>query len=589
MTDKNSFLSSLPLFSGLDLFELDDLAAITREYDYPERAVVAYQRDVADRLIIVREGHLLAYSLDDRGELAWERHYMAGDYFDDRWLFTPHTFPATVKTVEPSRLMIIGGSDFLDFVERHPGALDRLDPGDAELAAAATAATAWVSSDEPAEGRAAGLSAEAWEEALQSRAAVTPRQFRAARLQPDELIMYEARRSPWLLLLRTIWPVALLLVLVGLIVFTLLPAVNVSLGVDVALGAVAVLTLGVVAFRVLDWRNDYFIITNRHLIHHEFSLRTFRSHVDKIPIDQVQSVEIDKPTLLANLLGVGTARVTTASQLGTLYFDFIDEPDRVAQTLNELRARVRSLDAGRVQAVMRASLESHFNVPPPFTAVGEESDEDVEDLEIRLGLFESLRARFGARVEQNGSITYRKHIFRLFYRVRYPAGIGLVLNVLFALVALPVVRVIVGVILLFVLGWFVWQLEDWRNDTFQVNDEFVVDIDRRPFGFGESRKQAQLDKIQNISAVRPNLLATLFNYGDVRIETAGATADITFESVVNPNSVQSEIFERRERFRQRQQAREGERRRKEYAVLLDVYQQAMEQGRIPNRTRPEDA
>jgi hypothetical protein len=79
-------------------------------------------------------------------------------------------------------------------------------------------------------------------------------------------------------------------------------------------------------------------------------------------------------------------------------------------------------------------------------------------------------------------------------------------------------------------------------------------------------------------------LPTLFNYGNVYIETAGATADITFESVMKPNQVQQDIFERREQLRRQQQRQEGERRRKELALMFDVYQQAIEQGRIPRRT-----
>ena len=134
------------------------------------------------------------------------------------------------------------------------------------------------------------------------------------------------------------------------------------------------------------------------------------------------------------------------------------------------------------------------------------------------------------------------------------------------------------------LGWLFWQMEDWRNDTFQITDRYVIDIDRRPFGFGESRKQAELDNVQNVNADRPNLLATLFNFGNVVIDTAGATADIVFESVTNPSRVQTDIFTRRDQYQQKQRIASGAQRRKEYAVLLDVYKQAEEQQRLPQRT-----
>jgi hypothetical protein len=117
-----------------------------------------------------------------------------------------------------------------------------------------------------------------------------------------------------------------------------------------------------------------------------------------------------------------------------------------------------------------------------------------------------------------------------------------------------------------------------------VTDRYVIDIDRKPFGFGESRKQAELGNVQNVNADRPGLIPTIFNFGNVIIETAGATADITFESVPSPSVIQSDIFKRRDAEQQKKQFADGERRRKEYAVLLDVYKQAEEQGRLPRRT-----
>ncbi len=135
---------------------------------------------------------------------------------------------------------------------------------------------------------------------------------------------------------------------------------------------------------------------------------------------------------------------------------------------------------------------------------------------------------------------------------------------------------------------FIWRFEDWRNDTFQVTDRYVVDIDRAPFGFGESRKQAELGNVQNVNADRPGFFQTILNFGNVHIETAGASADITFEQVANPSRVQSDIFARREQYAQNQRIREGQQRRKEYAVFIDAFQQAVEQDRLPRRTPPID-
>jgi hypothetical protein len=194
------------------------------------------------------------------------------------------------------------------------------------------------------------------------------------------------------------------------------------------------------------------------------------------------------------------------------------------------------------------------------------------------------------RVEENGVITYRKHLFVLLKQTLLPAllFVALVGLLIFLSVGLSLnsiwLLLLMGIPILASFALFVWRFEDWRNDIFQVSDRFVLDIDRAPFGFGESRKQAPIANVQNVNAERPNLWATLFNYGYVSVETAGAATDIVFENVPRPSAIQADIFQKLETFQQQQRLRQGAERREEYAVLLDVYRQATEQARIPQRT-----
>lgn len=573
MLSKIEFLQSLPIFANLDEADLAALAQIATEYEYPERSLVVYQRDVADRFFIVRTGRLIAYSMNERGNLLSEKNYFAGDYFNDEWLFTPFAYPATIKTTVTSRLIIILSKDFLTFLEKHPRVLAKLAP----------------IYDEETEKQIAGLSEKGWESARQSRLAVPPRLHRAAKLLPEELIVYQSRRSKWLLVWRIGLPVFGLMLLTTIISLLVLPRINLGVvgiqeGIIWLLAFLAILL--VVAYQYLDWWNDYFLISTKHLVHNEFSLRTFRTKVSKTPIDQVQSVEIDKPTLLANILKIGTARITTASTQGTIYFDLIDDPIQVANALNELRRRVQLLDAGKVQATMRASLEKHFSVSNVPTPIPDENEEISPPKPPSKGFFGSLKQFIGYRVESADTITYRKHFFVLLNNIKFPFGFMIGLTILYIIIVSSSLRFIEIALFLINLIWLIWQMEDWRNDTYQLTNEFVIDIDRSPFGFSEKRKQAPLSNIQNVKADRPNLLATLLNYGNVHIETAGATSDIMFENVSDPNQVQSDIFKRREQYQQKQRVQEGEQRRKEYAVLLDVYQQAIEQERIPSRTQP---
>ncbi|MGB3716693.1 MAG: cyclic nucleotide-binding domain-containing protein [Candidatus Promineifilaceae bacterium] len=557
-----AFLGKLQIFSGLEEDELAALVRICDEYEFEDGAIIAYQRDLADKMIIVRSGRLVGYQVDESGSARDSKAYHPGDYFEDVWLFTPQTHQYTIRGVRPGRVLFIDQVKFLDFLEQYPEAIDFLNMSDEALSIAEGSKYAQGSS-----------------------------QIESVELLTDEIVELYVRRSVWLLVSRVLGPV------VGLVFWlTLLWIVLGASGPLVTIATIIpiMLTGFLIVWRFMDWSNDYFIITNKHLVHREYSLMRFRALLIKVPIDQVQSVEVETPDLRAHILNTGTARVTTAAQAGVIRFDHIDNPNEVKEIINRLREQVKATDAGRTQTAIRASLEEHFQTTPAISRreSSELEEEDQPPAEAK-GWFRRLIARIrsymGPRVVEGSTITYRKHYITVLGRLLLPAVIGLasfaamllVQKLLFALILL-------GLCVLSFL-WFLWRFEDWRNDKFQVTDRYVIDIDRKPFGFGESRKQAELGNVQNVNAERPGLFATLFNFGYVYIETAGAAANITFERVSNPNQVQADIFKGREEFKGRLREREGEQRRKELAILVDVYQQAQEQGRLPRRTPQGDS
>ena len=568
MATKQEFIAGLPLFADLSEAAQAAIARVAREYAFEPNAVIAYQRDVANSLYIVKEGRLFARAIDANGIARETRSYTPGQSFNDLWLFVPGIHTATVKGAEAGRLLIINSADFLGLLEEYPVIIDDLAPrddGDIHY----------------------GLSEAAWREAQKLKLRRRVRASSAAALLPEERVEFFARRSRWLLAGRLVMPI--LLILLAIVVAIIMP-IDTGLQRALKIGAPVVLMLvgGVwVALRIIDWRGDYFIITNRHLTHHEFELRRFRVRLVKIPIGQVQTVEILKPSLLANAFNVGSARVTTAAVAGNVLFDYIDNPLKVKDVLERLTGLYRSVESAQTQAVMRQSLEKHFGMDAPIKP----QDETAPPPRVRRpeSLLTRLRLRYGWRVVEGNTITYRKSIFVLIKRIAVPlvvliglavfVGLALYLDVTPWVIALVVTIVGFGD----ALG-LIWQVEDWRNDIFQLTDRFIIDIDRVPFGFGESRKQAAISNVQNVDATRPGFFPTLFNYGFVSVDTAGAKGDIVFDYVPNPELIQSDIFQRLDDFRRQQRINEGSARRQEYAMLIDVYRQAMEQQRIPPRT-----
>ncbi len=585
MTTKLEFLADHEVFSGLSDDELLALSQVAKEYAFTGQSVLAYQRDVADAMFIVRDGRLYARAVDEQGVArgAGTRYYDAGDYIGAEWLFDVGAHPATIFGSVDGHVLVLRGADFRRFLRAYPAVIRKLEP--------------IVEPDGTFYG---GLPPEAWEVAdkmplIEKRSRIGP-----VRLLDDEIVEFYSRRSPIFLLESLLLPV-FAIVLLPMLAYFLIPT-DTAIMRALRLAAIflpIVLLAILIMLRLLDWRNDYLIITNKHISHREFQLRTFHTQLNKVPIAQVQSVSVLKPTFTANLFDIGSVRITTAANVGTITFEGIDDPAKVEEVLNRLRLRVKEMDAAVAQTNMRQSVERHFQLDAELEAITEDG-ELLQDENLLLlaqrddGFGRALSRLVNWRVEEGNVITYRRNYLILLWDLAPPLLLLFVLGVATALASTylgaggPLFFTGVAIVLLVDFFWLLWRYQDWRNDIFQLTDRDVIDIDRKPFGFGESRKQAPLQNIQNVRAERPGFFATMFDYGNVYIDTAGADANIVFDKVPRPSLVLSDIFGRLEGYRESQRTREGEARRQEYAVLLDVYKQELERDRIPTRLSPID-
>ncbi|MHB0874928.1 MAG: Crp/Fnr family transcriptional regulator [Anaerolineae bacterium] len=108
------------------------------------------------------------------------------------------------------------------------------------------------------------------------------------------------------------------------------------------------------------------------------------------------------------------------------------------------------------------------------------------------------------------------------------------------------------------LAWGLWVWLDWRNDLLVLTTRRLVRLERR-LVFYERQQQAPLDKVQDIAVVRAGLAAALFGFGQVTVQTAGASGQLRFPVCPRPDGVKDSIFAQVERFRayQRSLRRQG--------------------------------
>lgn len=76
----------------------------------------------------------------------------------------------------------------------------------------------------------------------------------------------------------------------------------------------------------------------------------------------------------------------------------------------------------------------------------------------------------------------------------------------------------------------------WFFNVYIITDERIVDVDFISLVYRRIT-DAQIDKIQDITYKTGGLLRSIFDFGDIYIQTAGQKLEIEFESVPKPDKV----------------------------------------------------
>ncbi len=210
------------------------------------------------------------------------------------------------------------------------------------------------------------------------------------------------------------------------------------------------------------------------------------------------------------------------------------------------------------------------------------------------GIGRWLNDQFGLRIEEPGRVTWRKHWLVLLRRtakagallfvllgagVIYQSGVVdvRIFDSLVQEVSLETILISTWLIALgAVLFWLWYRYEDWRNDIYRVTDDRVMDIERSPLGLKEHAVETTLDRIQDVSFVKSGILANLFNYGNLVIETAGSER-MTFYDVTEPRDAVAEIFQRRDLHKIRFQQAEVQQERREFLDWFMEYHRFLEE------------
>jgi uncharacterized membrane protein YdbT with pleckstrin-like domain len=120
----------------------------------------------------------------------------------------------------------------------------------------------------------------------------------------------------------------------------------------------------------------------------------------------------------------------------------------------------------------------------------------------------------------------------------------MLISALGIVVPVPTGYIVIGTLFWYLgtFGFVLAKFLGWFFNIYIVTNERIVDIDFYYLLY-KRFSQAELDKIQDLSYSSGGLIATFFNYGNVRVQTAGETPNLEFDKVPYPEKVVETIRE----------------------------------------------
>jgi hypothetical protein len=510
-----AFLKKIHLFHGL---EDEEYAAIAQELDevaLPKDGVIFKQDTKADSFYLIYAGSVRIVRRQNNREIQLAR-LVSGDYFGEMALVEKRRRSATATVLTDTLLLVLSREDFAKLYKQKP---------DLKLSL---------------------------EVAIRSRQLARSLLFKW--LRPDEVVYFLARKHPVILYQNLGLPILAFLVPVGLFYgyYAIAPLFIVGLAAWLSLIA----GIGWIVWLVIDWGNDYYIVTNQRVVWLEKVVGIYDSRQES-PLSTVLSVGVEANPL-GRALDYGDVIVRTF--VGKIPFSHVNHPHQAARMIEEYWQRTREAAVGLEKEAMKDAIRKRLGIPipakPKTAAVLPPPPPKGVNLLRRLGA-NTLKLRY----ESGDTVIYRKHWVVLIMEAWMPvlgmlAVIALFGQRLYQLARNPDEAFIsfnggisidgwagALLILLFVFFlWFVYRVMDWSNDKFEVTSEQIIDLDKKPFGT-ETRNAAQLENILGTEYRRIGILGNIFNYGTVYI-TVGGTK-FAFEDVIDPAAVQSDINRRR--------------------------------------------
>ncbi|NOZ49764.1 MAG: cyclic nucleotide-binding domain-containing protein [Chloroflexi bacterium] len=553
--DVPAILAKEPLFQHLQPVERAHLAGYTMQlhYNQPHRTVARQNKNDSYYYVLVR-GDAVATRVDPETGQSLPRALTPGTAFGEASLLLGDPAPETVETTSPTDWIRIHRQDFALFLAAHPHIHDRLT----------------ISYD------------------VQKRLQNSERVFD---WQEDGEVILCKKRRHWIVLLRnTAAFSALFMLLVGLdlLIDTVAPSPP-PWWVQVLF--VAFIPIPALVWLILDYSNDFHIVTSRRVAHQE-KVIFFSEKRLSAPLDKIQDLQI-KRSIWARTLGYGHLTIATAADAGHILFDYLPGASNIYELISDEMQRAKVGAIADNEETIRRQLQDRLHLGLEERLDSRALLENVAHKESKRSLTSRLpfNRLMGLQKQEGNTLVWRKHWWGLSGAVMMPSLTTTAIAIVMVLLALRVFSdflspgwsIVLGVLLfigeLVAAFWWWWSWTDWRNDLYIITDQRIEHIEQKPLFFDEERMVLSLERVQNVEFHKPSPLANLLDYGNVVIQTAAAEGRVVFSFVPEPDQVQADIFHRIENYREAQAALQQKQRKNDFADWLAAYHQIVQEER----------
>ena len=114
-------------------------------------------------------------------------------------------------------------------------------------------------------------------------------------------------------------------------------------------------------------------------------------------------------------------------------------------------------------------------------------------------------------------------------------------DILYGEISYPILLLIVSFYYFFLWVFFFFSFIDYYLDIWIITNERIINIEQEGF-FARTISEQRLDRVQDVTSETQGFFPTIFRYGNVYVQTAGAKERFFFHEVPDPDKIRDIII-----------------------------------------------